>query len=73
MEHIVGIDLHSNNGYYAIVDPDEKRVFEKRIPNEMPMVLSSLEPFKKLPQVLLLSQHIIGTGWWTDLWKTDIR
>ena len=47
MEHIVGIDLHSNNGYYAIVEPDGKRVFKKRIPNEMPMVLSSLEPFKK--------------------------
>ncbi len=47
MEHIVGIDLHSNNGYYAIVETDGKRVFEKRIPNEMSMVLSSLEPFKK--------------------------
>ncbi len=48
MEHIVEIDLHSNNGYYAIVDPAGKRVFGKRIPNEMPRVLSSLEPFKKL-------------------------
>jgi hypothetical protein len=47
MEHIIGIDLHSNNGYYAIVEPDGKRVFEKRTPNEMPMVLSYLEPFKK--------------------------
>jgi transposase len=47
MEHKIGIDLHSNNGYYAIVEPNGKRVFEKRIPNEMPMVLSCLEPFKK--------------------------
>ncbi len=42
MEHILGIDLHSDNGYYGIVEPDGKRVFKKRLPNDLPIVLSAL-------------------------------
>lgn len=42
-----GIDLHSNNAYYGIVDQDGKRVFKKRLPNELPAVLSRLEPFRE--------------------------
>lgn len=41
-----GIDLHSNNGYYGIVDEKGKRVFKRRLPNQLPEVLSNLEPFK---------------------------
>jgi hypothetical protein len=48
MEHIIGIDLHSNNGYYAIVEPDGKRVFEKRIPNEFLWSYRTLNLLKKL-------------------------
>jgi len=47
MEHIVGIDLHSDNGYYGIIEPDGKRVFKKRLPNDLPTVLSILEPYKE--------------------------
>jgi transposase len=47
MEHIVGIDLHSDNGYYGIIEPDGKRVFKKRLPNDLPTVLSTLEPYEK--------------------------
>ena len=47
MEHIVGIDLHSNNGYYGIIKQDGKRVFQKRLPNDLQTVLSALEPYKE--------------------------
>lgn len=47
MEHIVGIDLHSNNGYYGIIEPDGKRVFQKRLPNDLSTVLSALDPYKE--------------------------
>ena len=47
MEHILGIDLHSDNGYYGIIEPDGKRVFKKRLPNDLPTVLSTLEPYKE--------------------------
>ena len=41
------VDLHSNNGYYGIVEKSGKRVFEKRIPNCLEDVVQTLEPFKK--------------------------
>jgi transposase len=42
-----GVDLHSNNGYYGIVDDQGERVFKKRLPNELPVILSTLQPFKE--------------------------
>lgn len=42
-----GVDLHSNNGLYGIIDDDNRRVFKKRLPNELPVVLKALEPFRK--------------------------
>jgi len=47
MEHIVGIDLHSNNGYYGIIETDGKRVFQQRLPNDLPTVLSALKPYRE--------------------------
>jgi transposase len=44
---MAGIDLHSNNLFCAIVDTDGKRVFEKKLPCELPSVLRALQPFKK--------------------------
>ncbi|NCO33765.1 MAG: IS110 family transposase [Armatimonadetes bacterium CG2_30_59_28] len=42
-----GIDLHSNNAYYGIVDAEGKRIFKRRLPNELPRVLETLAPFKE--------------------------
>jgi len=47
MEHIIGIDLHSNNGYYGIIEPDGKRVFHRRLANVLPTVLRTLDPYHK--------------------------
>lgn len=46
-KHIVGIDLHGTNGYYGIIEPNGKRVFQKRLPNDLPTILSVLEPYKE--------------------------
>lgn len=40
------VDLHGNNGFYGIVDETGKRVFKKRLPNTLPMVLKALKPFR---------------------------
>lgn len=40
------IDLHGDNGYYGIMNEDGKRVYEKRLPNNLPVVLEALEPFR---------------------------
>lgn len=40
-----GIDLHSNNGYYGILDDEGTRIFRKRLPNDLDTVLCALGPF----------------------------
>jgi transposase len=41
-----GVDLHSNNAMYVITDEKDKQVLRKRLPNELPVVLESLAPFR---------------------------
>jgi transposase len=40
------VDLHANNGYYGIIEANGKRVYQKRLPNDLPTILSVLEPYK---------------------------
>ena len=44
---MVGIDLHSNNLFCGVVDSDGKRVFERKLPCELGVVLRALAPFKE--------------------------
>jgi transposase len=46
MELYSGLDLHSRNTYIGILDTDFKRVFKKRAPNDLDLILQTLEPFK---------------------------
>ena len=47
MQFYCGIDLHSNNNFLAIADIDDKRVYQKRLPNEPDVVLAKFAPFKE--------------------------
>jgi transposase len=42
----VGMDLHARNTYFGILDENHKRVFKKRVRNDLPVILNMLEPFK---------------------------
>lgn len=42
-----GIDLHSNNSQLGIIDQDNKRKFQKKLPNKQDVILAQLEPFRK--------------------------
>jgi len=46
MELYSGLDLHSRNTYIGILDTDFKRVFKKRVSNNLDLILETLEPFK---------------------------
>jgi transposase len=46
MKIYVGIDLHSNNSFVALVDEENKAVYKKRLPNELTVLLEALEPYK---------------------------
>jgi transposase len=47
MAFYVGMDLHSSNTYLGILDHNLKRVFEKRVINDLPLMLATLEPFRE--------------------------
>jgi transposase len=44
---MAGIDLHSNNLFCGIVDMKGKRVFEKKLPCDLALVIQALKPFKE--------------------------
>ena len=47
MKACAGVDLHSSNNYLGIIDDHDKRLYGKRMPNELNRVLMALEPFRE--------------------------
>lgn len=41
-----GIDLHANNSVIAVVDEQDKVVWERRLPNEIGTIVGALEPYQ---------------------------
>lgn len=46
MKLYCGIDLHSNNSFVVIIDEAEKVVYQKRLPNDLEILLKELERYK---------------------------
>ena len=42
-----GIDLHSTNHLVTVIDEQDRRVYEKRLPNEIEATLRALEPMRE--------------------------
>ena len=40
-----GIDLHSNNVVASLIDEQDRVVYERRLPNDLGLILSEIEPF----------------------------
>ena len=40
-----GLDLHSRSTYIGVLDKEFKRIFKKRAPNNLDLILQTLEPF----------------------------
>ena len=47
MQHYCGIDLHSNNHVVVVIDEEDKRVFEKRLSNDLSLTLSALSAYRE--------------------------
>jgi transposase len=47
MKLYAAIDLHSNNNVLVILDENDQIVFERRLPNDLPTILSRLEPYRQ--------------------------
>ena len=48
------VDLHSNNSVVEIIDEQDRVVYEKRLPNELPFILSQLSPYKSSIQGIVV-------------------
>lgn len=46
MEVYGGIDLHSNNGFLALIDGSDRWLHQARLPNELAGYLEALEPYR---------------------------
>ena len=47
MSHYCGIDLHSNNHVLVVIDEEDKRVYEKRLNNDLSLTLKALSPYRE--------------------------
>ncbi|MFH1723681.1 MAG: IS110 family transposase, partial [Elusimicrobiota bacterium] len=47
MKLYVGIDLHSNNSVLVILDEHDRIVYERRLRNELPLILTELAPYRE--------------------------
>ena len=52
MKLYAGIDLHANNSVLVIADEADKVVYERRHPNELPVILAQLSPYRKRIQAV---------------------
>lgn len=41
-----GIDLHANNSVIAVQDEQDRTIFQRRLPNDLPQILTALEPYR---------------------------
>lgn len=46
MGYYCGIDLHSNNHVLTVIDESDRRVYEKRLVNDLARTIAALEPFR---------------------------
>ena len=42
-----GMDLHSSNTYIGILNQNRERIFKKRVPNDLKLIVQTMEPFRK--------------------------
>ncbi len=57
-----GIDLHSNNSVIALLDEKDRVIYRRRLPNDLALVLTELEPHSEAIEGLWWSQPTTGTG-----------
>ncbi len=57
-----GVDLHSNNAMYVITDERDRQLFRQRLPNELPVVLKSLAPFR--PRLKVVAVESTYNWYW---------
>ncbi len=47
MSHYCGIDLHSNNQVVVVIDEEDRRLFDKRLNNDLSATIEVLSPYRE--------------------------
>ena len=65
-----GIDLHSNNSVVSVIDDEDKIVVEKRLPNQLMVILELLMPYVQDIYACVVestyNSELVLAGGWTD-------
>jgi transposase len=65
MGYSIGIDLHSNNAVLGVLDQHAQRVFSKKLPNDLDIILKTLAPFQS-PQSGVVVESTFNWYWLVD-------
>ena len=70
MELYRGIDLHSTNSYVVVLDRDDRVVFQRRLANDLDVIIPALAPFAAdIAGVVVESTYNPKSG----SWRADFR
>lgn len=61
-----GVDLHSNNAMYVVSDSQDRPLLAQRLPNELPVILQLLEPFRRRLKVVAV-ESTYNWYWLVDM------
>ena len=50
MMHYAGIDLHATNSVLVVSDEADRVQYQKRLRNDLPLILAALEPYRTTVQ-----------------------
>ncbi len=59
------IDLHSNNNVTVVIDEQDQVVYQKRLANDLPLMIQQLSAYRDRCKALSSSRPTTGTGWST--------
>ncbi len=61
------IDLHSNNCVVDLIDEQDHVVYEQRLPNELPFIVSQLSPYQSTIEGVVVESTFNWYWRWTGL------
>jgi transposase len=67
LELYAAVDLHGDNGYYAVCDENDRPLLSKRLPNNPKMILKELEPYKHRLHRGIAIESTYNWYWLADL------
>ncbi len=70
MKVYAGIDLHSNNNYLVLLDDTDKIIYQKRLSNDLQLILEKLKPYKE-SIVGIVIESTYNWYWLVDGLKAD--